>query len=63
MAKKFETLHTEWLALVFATARLVDARDAGDVTAVAKLEIARTERDSLALELRRRDPRFDRWEC
>jgi len=63
MAKRFETLHTEWLGLVFETARLVDARDGGDMTAVSKLEAARAKRDAIRDELRRRQPSFDRWEC
>jgi hypothetical protein len=63
VAKKFETLHTKWVALTFTTARLVDARDAGDTTAAAKLDAARLERDATMAELRRQDPGFDRWEC
>lgn len=61
--KKWCTLEDEYNALVFKACRLVNARDAGDETAAAKLETVRARRDAVKAELRRRQPSFDRWEC
>lgn len=61
-SKRFNTLDKEYTALVFEACRLVDARDAGDTTAAAKLEAVRAKRDAVKVELRRRAS-FDRWEC
>jgi hypothetical protein len=62
-SKSASALDKEYTALTFQAARLVDARDAGDPTAAAKLEAVRTKRASVKAALRVRVPSYDRWEC
>lgn len=59
---RIDTLEARHTALIFEAARLVDARDAGDPTAAAKLEKVRAERAAVKAAIRKVFPSYDRWE-
>lgn len=54
MTKKLQTMIDECEALTRKACSLVDARNAGDTTAAAKLAEVRTERDALKAAIRAR---------